>query len=61
MKDEYDFSQSIKNPYIKKPNTIALTEFDAYTRFKLLATQGNPEVGLEILDKLDVLTKTEKR
>ncbi|MEG3439754.1 toxin-antitoxin system HicB family antitoxin [Pannus brasiliensis CCIBt3594] len=30
-------------------------EFDAYTRFQAIATTGNPDRGLEILDKLDLL------
>jgi glycine cleavage system pyridoxal-binding protein P len=35
--------------------TIALTEFDAKTRFMALASTGNPARGLELLDKLDRL------
>jgi len=33
--------------------TIALTEFDTKTRFELMASKGNKERGLELLDKLD--------
>ncbi len=33
--------------------TVALAQFDAQTRFKLLSTKGNPQRGLELLDKLD--------
>ncbi len=33
--------------------TIALTQFDAKTRFDLLASQGKKDRGLELLDKLD--------
>jgi hypothetical protein len=32
---------------------IALTEFDAYTRFKTMAAMGNVDEGLALLDKLD--------
>lgn len=35
--------------------TIALTEFDAKTRFMALAAAGNPQQGLALLDKLDRL------
>ena len=34
-------------------STIALTEFDAETRFRAMAAQRNIEEGLTILDKLD--------
>ena len=33
--------------------TIALTQFDAKTRFDLMASKGNKIKGLELLDKLD--------
>ncbi len=33
--------------------TIALTQFDAQTRFKLMASKGNKARGLALLDKLD--------
>jgi hypothetical protein len=33
--------------------TIALAQFDAKTRFDLLASKGDKKVGLELLDKLD--------
>jgi len=33
--------------------TIALTQFDAKTRFDLMVTKGNRARGLELLDKLD--------
>ena len=35
---------------------IALVEFDTLTRFKAMAAVGNPQEGLSILEKLDVLT-----
>jgi predicted DNA-binding protein len=43
------------NKLIEELSTIALTEFDTHTRFKLLAAQGNPEAGLKLLAKLDTL------
>lgn len=33
--------------------TIALAEFDAYTRFRARAAAGSRETGLLLLDKLD--------
>ena len=33
--------------------TIALTQFDAKTRFDLMASKGDRKKGLELLDKLD--------
>ena len=33
--------------------TIALTQFDAKTRFDILASKGDKTKGLELLDKLD--------
>jgi len=44
------------NKLIEELSTIALTEFDAYTRFKAMAATGNPQEGLNLLDKLDMLT-----
>lgn len=41
------------NKLIEDLSTIALTEFDAETRFRTMAAQGNIEEGLTILDKLD--------
>jgi predicted transcriptional regulator len=41
------------NKLIEELSTIALTEFDAYNRFKLMAGQGNLAEGLRLLDKLD--------
>jgi hypothetical protein len=43
------------NKLVEELSTIALTEFDAFTRFKTMAAMGDPQVGLAILDKLDVL------
>lgn len=45
------------NKLIEELSTIALAEFDAYTRFKAMAVSGNPEEGLRILAKLDALTE----
>jgi len=33
--------------------TIGLTQFDAKTRFDLMASRGDRKKGLELLDKLD--------
>lgn len=41
------------NKLIDELSTIAITEFDAYTRFQVRAAKGSPEVGLALLDKLD--------
>jgi plasmid stability protein len=41
------------NKLIEELSTVALTEFDAETRFRAMASQGNIEEGLAILDKLD--------
>lgn len=43
------------NKLMEELSTIAIAEFDAETRFKLLAAQGSRQKGLEILDKLDRL------
>lgn len=43
------------NKLVEELSTIALTEFDAFNRFKAMAAQGDPSVGLAILDKLDAL------
>ena len=39
------------NKLIEDLSTIALTEFDAETRFRTMAAQGKIEEGLAILDK----------
>ncbi len=41
------------NKLIEEFSTQAITESDAHTRFQLRAARGNPQRGLEILDKLD--------
>ena len=40
------------NKLMEELATIALTEFDAETRFKLRAKNGSVDRGLELLDKL---------
>ena len=37
-------------------STAALAAFDAFTRFKAMAATGDPTVGLQLLDRLDVLS-----
>ena len=44
------------NKLMEELSTIALAEYDTYNRFKVMAAMGNPQEGLEILDKLDLLT-----
>lgn len=46
------------NKLIEELSTVALAEFDAYTRFKVLAANGNPEEGLRLLDQLDRLAES---
>jgi predicted transcriptional regulator len=41
------------NKLVEELSTIALTEFDAYTRFRAMAAMGNMNEGLALLDKLD--------
>lgn len=41
------------NKLIEELSIIALTEFDAETKFRTMAAQGNIEEGLAIIDKLD--------
>jgi predicted transcriptional regulator len=41
------------NKLIDELSTIALTEFDTYNRFKLMAARGDIKEGLKLLDKLD--------
>jgi predicted transcriptional regulator len=45
------------NKLIEELSTIALAEFDANTRFKAMDATCNPEEGLRILAKLDILTE----
>jgi predicted transcriptional regulator len=41
------------NKLIDDLSTQALAEFDSEIRFRALASQGNRERGIELLDKLD--------
>jgi len=41
------------NKLVDELSTIALTEFDAETRFRARATRGSREEGLKLLDLLD--------
>jgi predicted DNA-binding protein len=41
------------NKLIEEFSTIALTEFDAETRFHIRAKRGESKRGLELLEKLD--------
>jgi predicted transcriptional regulator len=43
------------NKLVEELSTIALTEFDAYNRFRLMAARGSVTEGLRLLDKLDGL------
>ncbi len=40
------------NKLIEELSTVALTEFDAETRFRARAAAGSKEEGLRLLDKL---------
>ncbi len=44
------------NKLVEELSTIAITEFDAYTRFKAMAVSGSREEGLRLLALLDSLT-----
>ncbi|MFM7579706.1 MAG: toxin-antitoxin system HicB family antitoxin [Microcystaceae cyanobacterium] len=41
------------NKLIDELSTIALTEFDVYNRFQVMAARGNVSEGLRLLNKLD--------
>ena len=47
------------NKLMEELSTIALVEFDAQNRFKLLAARGDVVRGLEILEKLDRLHQSD--
>ncbi len=49
------------NKLIEEWSTVALTEFDTETRFRLLASQGDRKKGLRILDKLDAAFGTSRK
>ena len=44
------------NKFMEELSTIVLAEFDAYNRFKVMASRGDIQEGLRILDKLDAQT-----
>ncbi|BBC22615.1 toxin-antitoxin system HicB family antitoxin [Pseudanabaena sp. ABRG5-3] len=44
------------NKLMEELSTIVLAEFDAYNRFKVMASRGDVQKGLRILDKLDAKT-----
>jgi len=41
------------NKLIDESSTVALSEFDTFTPFKIRTLKGSPEEGLALLDKLD--------
>ncbi|MEM6599229.1 MAG: toxin-antitoxin system HicB family antitoxin [Cyanobacteria bacterium P01_C01_bin.69] len=43
------------NKLIEELSTVALAEFDAFTRFKVMAATGDPQKGLRLLEKLDTM------
>ncbi len=43
------------NKLMEELSTIAVTEFDTYNRFKLMALEGDTQLSLKLLDKLDQL------
>jgi predicted transcriptional regulator len=47
------------NKLIEELATIALTQFEAETRFRARATHGSVVTGLQLLEKLDALTGDE--
>lgn len=44
------------NKLMEELSTIVLAEFDTYNRFKVMASRGDVQEGLRILDKLDAKT-----
>ncbi len=51
---QYAKAQGISlNKLFDELATVALAQFDAKTRFTLMASKGDPERGMELLDKLD--------
>ena len=50
------------NKLMEEFSTIAITQHDAETRFRALATRGSVKAGLGVLDKLNnVLGKVSRR
>ncbi len=51
---QYAKAQGISlNKLFDELATVALAQFDAKTRFALMASKGDPKRGMELLDKLD--------
>ena len=48
------------NKLMEELATIALTEFDAETRFRARAARGSAADGLRLLDKLDAADKASR-
>ena len=46
------------NKLMEELSTMALSEFDAFTRFQVRAMKGSPQEGLQLLDKLDQPNET---
>ena len=46
------------NKLFEEWSTVALTEFDTETRFRLLASQADKQKALAILDKLDTKSQS---
>ena len=46
------------NKLMEELSTMALSEFDAFTRFQVRAMKGSPQEGLQLLDKLDHQNET---
>lgn len=49
------------NKLFEEWSTVALTEFDTETRFRLLAAKGDPKRALRILEKLDAAFGTNQK
>jgi predicted transcriptional regulator len=45
------------NKLMEELSTIALVEFETYTRFKAMAALGDRQAGLALLDKLDAVER----
>jgi len=43
------------NKLMEEFSTKAISEFDAYNRFQVMASKGNIQQGLALLDKLDLI------
>ena len=48
-----DKHERLRNRLIDELATVALTEYDAETRFRAMAARGSKETALALLDKLD--------